>query len=335
MAYNGAVLARARRSLERRHEENLAEQARRARTVYARIPRLREIDAGLRRQMAKLAALAFSREADAAAQIDALREANLALQAERAGLLRSAGLPEDYLDEIYSCPRCRDTGRTPEGVCDCLEREYKRCLTQELSGLLRDEGERFESFRPDYYSSEPEPELGGLSPRELMRMVFDTCRNYAANFSLRSPNLLFHGGPGLGKTFLSACIAREVAQRGFSVAYESASAALGEFETQRFSRDGEESAAASAKVREYLGCDLMILDDLGTEMSTSFTVSALYQLINLRLTAPRPTIISTNLGEEELARRYGGQIASRLTGEYELLLFAGSDIRRLKKERGL
>ena len=292
MAYNGTVLARARRSLERRHEENLAEQARRARAVYSRIPRLREIDAGLRRQMAKLAALAFSREADAAAQIDALREANLALQAERAGLLRSAGLPEDYLDEIYSCPRCRDTGRTPEGVCDCLEREYKRCLTQELSGLLRDEGERF-------------------------------------------ANLLCHGGPGLGQTFLAACLAREVAQRGFSVAYESASAALGEFETQRFSRDGEESAAASTKVREYLGCDLMILDDLGTEMSTSFTVSALYQLINLRLTAPRPTIISTNLGEEELARRYGGQIASRLTGEYELLLFAGSDIRRLKKERGL
>ena len=142
-------------------------------------------------------------------------------------------------------------------------------------------------------------------------------------------------GPGLGKTFLSACIARVVAERGFSVAYESASAALGAFEAQRFSRDTAEGESAASRVREYLGCDLMILDDLGTEMVTSFSVSALYQLVNTRLGAGRQTIISTNAGFDELARKYGPQIMSRLEGEYLLLPFSGRDIRLLRKERGI
>ena len=158
---------------------------------------------------------------------------------------------------------------------------------------------------------------------------------YAKNFGKGSANLIFMGGPGLGKTYLSACIARVVAERGCSVAYESAAAALSAFETQRFSRDGEESAAAASRVREYLGCDLMILDDLGTEMVTSFSVSALYQLINTRLNSAKPTIISTNCTMDELERKYGPQIMSRLEGEYLLLTFHGRDIRLQRKERGI
>ena len=299
MAYNGVVLARAREHLAELRENNAAEAARRTERVYELIPRVRAIDSALRRQMAELCTLAFSREDGAAEKIADLKEANLRLQAERAGLLARAGLPEN--------------------------------LTRELSGLLRDDGERFDAFRLDYYGTETDPALG-VSPREAMRLVYDTCRTYAAGFSRSSPSLIFRGGPGLGKTFLSACVAREVAARGFSVAYESAPRALGEFETQRFSRDAAEADAAAAKVREYLSCDLMILDDLGTEMTTSFTVSALYQLVNTRLTESRQTIISTNMGEGEVERRYGGQIASRLAGEFETLIFAGSDIRRLKKE---
>ena len=333
MAYNAAILSRARANIASRHEDALAEQSRRTERIYALEPRVRVIDAALRRQMAELCALAFSRSDDARDKISALREANLELQRERAGILRRRGLPEDYLDEIYSCPDCRDTGYKGAEMCDCLKREYKHELTRELSGLLRDGGESFDKFRLDYYSAERDAALG-VSPREVMQLVYDTCRAWCANFSRRSPSLIFRGGPGLGKTFLSACIAREVAAKGFSVAYESAPKALGEFETQRFSRDAAEADAAAAKVKEYLGCDLMILDDLGTEMTTSFTVSALYQLINTRLVDSRQTLISTNLSDEEIARRYGGQIASRLSGEFELLTFAGSDIRRIKKERG-
>ena len=332
MAYNGAVLARARAAIAQRHEDNLAEQARRTERVYARIPGIKRVDAALRRQMVELCALTFSRDADAPARTEALKESNFALQRERAELLKRAGLPADYTDDIYSCPRCRDTGYTREGMCECLRREYKSLLTRELSGLLKDNGETFADFRADYYSAEPDAD--GVSPREVMSLVYDTCRAWAANFSKSSPSLVFRGGPGLGKTFLSACIARELAEKGHSVAYESAPKALGEFETRRFSRDTAEAEAAAEKVDEYLSCDLMILDDLGTEMTTSFTVSALYQLVNTRLTENRQTIISTNLSDEEIARRYGGQIASRLAGEYELLTFAGSDIRRIRKERG-
>lgn len=333
MPLNGAILARARESLAQRHEENLEEQSRRTGRVYARSPRVAQIDADLRRQMARLAALTFSRETDAAAKIAALSDANLALQAERADILRQMGLPSDYLDEVYSCRRCRDTGYVGAEMCECLRREYNAELTRELSGLLRDDGESFDKFNLNYYSDAPGAD--GRSPREIMEFVYNTCRLYALNFSRTSPSLIFRGGPGLGKTFLSACIAREVATRGFSVAYESAPTALGQFELQRFSRDAAEAEAAAGKVREYLSCDLMLLDDLGTEMKTSFSVSALYQLINERLTAGRQTIISTNLYEAEIEERYGGQIASRLAGEYDQLVFAGSDIRRLKKERSL
>ena len=332
MSYNGAVLARARERLAKRREDNAAEQQRRTRAVYARIPRVEEIDLALRRQMAELCALTLSRDAGAAERVEALRAENLALQRERAQLLRDAGLPANWLDDIYSCEKCRDTGFIGSELCSCLRREYKLCLTRELSGLLRDGKESFASFRLDLYSAEPDPALGGMSPRETMDIVFKTCLAYAKNFSPRSPNLLFRGGTGLGKTFLSACIAREAADRGYSVAYESAPAALGEFENARFSRDADAAAAASARVREYLECDLMILDDLGTEMSTGFTVAALYQLVNTRLNAGRPSIISTNLSDAEIERRYGAQTASRLAGEYELLSFAGTDIRRLRKE---
>ncbi len=334
MAYNAEILAKARAAIARRHEDNVAELSRRTQSVYARVPRIKAIDAALRRQMAQLCVLTFSHDGDAADKIERLRRANLDLQSERAALLEREGLPAGYLDDIYSCPACHDTGYVGAEMCECLKREYKSALTRALSGLMRSGGESFDSFRLDYYSAERDA-ASGVSPREVMTLVFNTCRAYARNFSRTSPSLIFRGGPGLGKTFLSACIAREVAAKGFSVAYESAPRALGEFETQRFSRDGAEAEAAAAKVREYLECDLMILDDLGTEMATSFTVSALYQLVNTRLVESRQTIISTNLSDEDFARRYGVQTASRLTGEYEILAFAGSDIRRLKKECGV
>ena len=135
----------------------------------------------------------------------------------------------------------------------------------------------------------------------------------------------------MGKTFLSACIARTVSERGFSVAYDSATAALGAFEREKFSRDPDETAEAANTVKHYLNCDLMILDDLGTEMNTAFTQSALYTLINQRLTAGLPMIISTNLTEADLSDRYTPQITSRLLGEYQWLHFVGTDIRRLKE----
>ena len=159
----------------------------------------------------------------------------------------------------------------------------------------------------------------------------EACRRYAENFSDSSTNLLFQGGTGLGKTYLSACIARVVSARGFSVCYDTASAALDNYEKAKFSRDTEEGEAAAVKIRRMESCDLMILDDLGTEMTTSMSQSALYTLINTRLVDKKPTIVSTNLSDDELTRRYTPQIASRILGEFQCLPFVGTDIRRMKR----
>jgi len=158
-------------------------------------------------------------------------------------------------------------------------------------------------------------------------------KSYACEFDDDAKNLLFRGGTGLGKTFLSACIARVVSDSGFSVVYDSAASALGAFEMQKFPRSQTDSETAGDKVHRILNCDLMILDDLGTEMITAFSVSTLYTIINSRLTAGKKTIISTNMPLSEIGRVYSPQIASRLEYEYINILFTGRDIRLVKKER--
>ena len=146
-------------------------------------------------------------------------------------------------------------------------------------------------------------------------------------------HILLYGPPGLGKTFLSACIARVVSEHGFSVVYDTAVNIFAQFETQKFSRDEDDTREARDGTRRYLGCDLLILDDLGSEMTTPFVQSALYQLLNTRLTGGKRTIISTNLTPDDIRRRYTPQLASRLEGEYHMLRFFGEDIRLQKKQR--
>ena len=326
MTYDGKLLARARSELEKQKSENRSEMLRRQGAVYARVPEIREIDAALRSQMARLVRLTIAKGPGLGEELNRLREENLALQARRKALLTGAGFSEDYLDEIVSCPKCRDSGIYEGGVCSCLDRLYNRELTKELGTLMRRGDESFERFDLSLYPDTPD--TNGLSPRETMQMVYTACRDYAEDFSPQSPNLRFQGGTGLGKTYLSACIARVVAARGFSVCYETASAALEAYERAKFQRDTEEGEAAAVRVKRMENCDLLILDDLGTEMTTPMSVSALYALVNNRLTAGRTSIVSTNLTDEEISRRYPGQIASRILGEYKHLPFVGEDIRR-------
>ncbi len=327
MTYDGKLLALARTELEKQRERNRDEQLRRQASVYARVPELRAIDARLRAQMAELVRLTIAKGPGMRDRLEALRDENLALQARRAELLHAAGFEADYLDEIVSCPKCRDSGIYEGGVCSCLERLYNAELTKELGTLLRHGDECFERFDLSLYPAAVDPRTG-LPQRETMRMVFEVCRDYAAGFSLRSPNLRFWGGTGLGKTFLSACIARVVAAAGFSVCYDSAAAALENYERAKFRRDTAEGEEAARRVRRMEDCDLMILDDLGTEMLTPMSQSALYALINKRLVEGRPTIVSTNLDDEALSARYLPQISSRLLGDFKKLPFVGEDIRR-------
>jgi len=327
MAYDGKLLARARSALEARRADNQAEHESRVRTVYARVPEIRQLDQQMRRQMTELVRVTIAGGADMPEKLERLRRDNLDAQARRAELLVEHGWPIDYLDEIVSCPRCRDTGVYEGQPCECLVRLYNRELTRELSTLLRGD-ESFARFDLALYSDAPNE--SGTVPREVMRRVKAACEKYAENFPNVSSNLLFQGGTGLGKTYLSACIARVVANKGYSVCYDSAAAALETFERQRFSRDADTAEAAAARAERMLSCDLMLLDDLGTEMVTSLSTSALYTLLNTRLVNGRRTVISTNLTDEELRRRYPQQICSRLEGEFLHLPFVGKDIRLLK-----
>lgn len=330
MTYDGKLLARARTELENIRAKNQSEQQYRQKAVYARVPEIQSIDQRLRGHMAELVRLTIGRSDNMAEKINAIRGENLDLQMRRAELLTEYGFGAEFLDEIVSCPLCRDTGIYNGGVCTCLEKLYNAELTKDLGTLMRRGDESFEKFDLSLYPAEPDP-VKHVVPRDTMRMVYDACRRYAENFSAASPNLLFQGGTGLGKTFLSACIAKVVAGRGFSVCYESAAAALEHYERSKFSRESDDGESAAVRVRRMESCDLMILDDLGTEMVTSMSQSALYTLINNRLANGRPTIISTNFSEDELSQKYNPQIVSRIMGEFRLLPFVGQDIRRIKK----
>ena len=322
MALDGKLLARARENLENIHADNVAEHYLRQEKIYSRIPEIERIDTRLRTQMAELVGLTLRGGAELNAAIKALEDESLALQAKKAELLVERGYEMDYLDDIFSCKTCRDTGYFGGKMCSCLKAMYNAEVTRELGTLLKNSDECFEKFDLSLYGD----------ARESMEIVYNTCREYANSFSDRSMNLMFQGGTGLGKTFLSACIARVVAGNGHSVCYDTASSALEAFETKKFSRDAQTAENAAVKVERMLDCELMILDDLGTEMLTPMSVSALYTLINTRLVNGRKTVISTNLTDAELSKRYNPQICSRLEGEFTKLPFFGSDIRLTKKE---
>ena len=330
MAYDGKLLAKARGELEKIREDNRSLLRRRTEQVYSTVPEIREIDRRLQGHMAQLARLTLSRSADIKERIAALEEESLSLQMRKAELLTEKGFGADYLNEIYHCRLCHDSGMRGASPCECVDKLYNRALTYELGSLIKHGDESFERFDLSLYSDSYDPGYG-VVPRETMAKVLDICRKYARNFPDVSANLIMQGAPGLGKTFLSACIARVVAEKGLSVCYESAVAALDAYEQQKFSRDSAEGEAGAAKVRRMSECDLMILDDLGTEMPTPMAQSALYTLINSRLVKGKKTIISTNLSDEELEKRYSPQICSRIAGEFLHLPFAGQDIRRIKK----
>lgn len=327
MPLNGTCLARARERLEQRREENEARRENRESEIYFRFPRVQEIDQRLRRQMIRLFGLTLRYGQDPTEELLALEKSNLALQAERAKILTDAGFPKDYTDPICTCANCGDKGYLDDGsICDCLMTLYNQELTRDLSGLLQTGCDQFEQFDLTLYDE---------SARGQMARVLEVCRSFAESFTPGAPNLLLQGETGLGKTFLSACIARSAAEKGYTVAYESAGTALGFFETAKFQRGSEAGEKAAAKVEQYLNCDLMILDDLGTEMISPYSISALYTLINTRLIREKTTIISTNLDDDALHHSYSQQILSRIEGCYITLHFAGRDIRQVRKERGM
>ena len=331
MSLDLRILARARERLSEMRDAREALLQAREREVYEKNPKVRELDGEIRAVFAGAVNAALSHGENVQEKLDGISQESLALQKERIYEITAAGFPADYLDTGYLCDKCHDTGYIGRTMCTCLEALYKEEQRKSLSDLFKLGSESFESFDLSLYDDRPDPGTGH-SPRESMTVVLAVCREYAENFGKNSKNLLLTGAPGLGKTFLSACIARTVAENGFSVVYDTALSVFAKLEDEHFIRGDPETVRA--EVRRLETCDLLILDDLGTEMMSSFIQSALYGLVNTRLVSGKKTVINTNLTPEELSARYSPQISSRIGGEYRTLRFYGNDIRLLPKKRG-
>ena len=323
MAYSSEVVKRARARLAQAKEDRESENRQHLAEAYARVPRIREIDILLRRTMAQAAQAAFRQGSDGREQLAQVRQANLGLQRERAALA-AEWFEEGYLDDSPICDKCGGSGYVGASMCECLQELCRQEQKKEVS-ILSGSKETFNQFKLEYYPDHYDPKYK-VNPRSLMEEVLRTCRSYAMLFTPNAGNLLFVGGTGLGKTFLSACIARAVADRGYSVVYETAGHLFSKLEQAKFSPN-EENRREAARFTE---CDLLILDDLGTEMPGQFVTAALYGLLNDRILSNRPMVVSTNLNVEEIGRRYSPQIASRLHGSFQRLTFVGEDIRVLK-----
>lgn len=327
MAYSAEVVRRARARLAQAKEDRESENRQHLAQAYAQVPRIKEIDLLLRRTMAQAAQAAFLQGSDGRELMEQVRQQNLGLQQERARLA-AENFEEGFLDDSPICSVCGGSGYVGTTMCECLRELCRQEQKKEVS-ILSGSKETFNQFRLDYYPDRVDPKYGA-SPRTIMERNFQNCRRYALTFTPHAGNLLFVGGTGLGKTFLSACIARAVADRGYSVVYESAAHLFGKLEQAKFS-PSEENRREAARFTE---CDLLIVDDLGTEMPGQFITAALYTLLNDRILGNLPMVISTNLNVEEISRRYSPQIASRLHGSFQRLTFVGEDIRVLKN-RGI
>ena len=334
MALDSNILAVAQREFRQDREQREEQQERRTEEIYRRLPRVETIDRELRSTVGAIMISAFENETDPEIALRELERKNMALQRERAELLVGAGYAYDELDEKIFCKHCEDRGFLSDGSpCRCLMAYYTKEQNRRLSKMLDLGSQSFDTFSLDWYDNGHVWPEYSTTPFKNMESILEICMGYSHRFGKRSGNLLFTGAPGLGKTFLSACIAREVSENGFSVVYDTAAHIFQQFESGKFGRDNPFEEDPDREINRYLNCDLLIMDDLGTEMLTTFVQSAFYRVVNDRLVNGRKTILSTNLAIEEIGKRYGAAVRSRIEGEYMTLNFFGDDIRILKKRR--
>ncbi len=295
--------------------------------LYSAVARLREIEKELSDCGLKTVRCVVSKTSDVKGVIANLREENMKLQKERSEILIGLGLPADYLEASYECPVCNDEGFADGKMCSCYIKELKRYAYNTLNQSSHLQLSDFSKFNLSYYP-DTVPAGSNISVKNKMEQIYRFCVSYAENFCEKSPSILMSGATGLGKTFLSLSIASAVIEKGYGVIYSSAQNLLNSLEKEKFSSLG------SGTLDDVLECDLLIIDDLGTEFSTSFTNAAVYNIINTRINTGKPVIINTNLSLSELQDTYSERVVSRFIGEYTILKFAGNDIRQIKKMEG-
>ncbi|SDN33744.1 ATP-binding protein [Acetanaerobacterium elongatum] len=328
MGYSKEVYTAVRSRLSQRRQSvhNIAENRRRQ--LYSDIPELEVLDREQLEAGATAAKAMLMPGADTEAILNELNNRNVEIDAARKEIFLECGIPTDYLEIPFYCPSCRDTGYVDGVMCECMKKELKAEAYKRLNALSPLTLSGFEQFKLEYYSDQPD--ASKVVPRVKMLEIYNYCVKYANTFSLQSPSILMLGSAGLGKTHLSLSIAAKAIDKGYGVVYGSAQNLLRSVEVEHFSKDSDESNSLAS----LLECDLLIMDDLGTEFQTAFTSSAVYNIVNTRMLTGRPTIISTNLTFDLMKKAYSEKVVSRLAGSYSMLRFVGSDIRDiLRRER--
>ncbi len=315
MSYSQDVYSRAAEMLDRRREKANMEAQARFDEISEKIPELDNIQKELSQIGLSISKVYFA-SSDMKADIEKLMHKSLKLQEDKKRILRENGYDENALAVKFTCDACKDTGFIGNRRCKCHKELLKSIERSDLAKIAPIEDCTFDSFETKYYPD-----------KERAERIKANCVKYATQFTTKSKNIIFYGGTGLGKTHLSLAIANAVINRGYSVVYGTAQNLLNDLQNENFGR--------TDNIRYYeravLNCDLLIIDDLGTEFKNSYTTAELYNIINSRILSRLPTIISTNFTQNELEDKYDQRITSRIVGEYSPLTLMGNDIRYIKR----
>lgn len=326
ISYSVEVRKKVKESFDEKQKKAIEDAQARKNEVHLRVPGILEIDEALAKTGLKVYSEALKKTSKIPLEkrIGILKKENEELQAARATLLCDAGYPADYTKPRFECKKCNDTGYNGIDPCECLIKALRResYLNSGLGSMLT--GQSFENFDLSLY-----PEKS----QKMMEFILSQTKKFAKEFGKEGAckNMLFYGGTGLGKTHLSTSVAKKLIDRGYYVVYDTALNIMHNFERERFSK-----IDVPITTDKYFDCDLLIIDDLGSEFPSSFTHATLYNILNTRLCLDKGTLISTNLSDiDALKKAYDVRVVSRVIGSYRSFAFEGNDIRLLKRRKDL
>ena len=300
-------------------------------TVYERLPIIKEIDKEISFLALKCATMVIKEGISADEALRIMNDKRDELNRQKSNIIKNSDIPP-FEELPYKCSLCQDTGLIGSEICRCykeLVRKYMIEHSKKISHFSCDiQNDTFDNFKFDYYGNEIIQKLG-VSPKENIKRIFAYCKKYCENFGPGSPNLFFNGSSGLGKTYMSNCIANALLAEGISVVYQSAARMFTFLEDYKFGNVDRDEY--NEFYNSIFDCDLLIIDDLGTEFSTAYTNSVFFDLLNTRLLNNKKTIISTNTSMRDIEKKYTERVSSRIIGDYTILYFVGEDIRKIKR----
>ncbi len=294
--------------------------------VYNQVPQLKNIDEQIiSLSMQNARARILGEDAD-----NNLTEQLAQLNNRKAECLASIGRPADYLDGIYTCPLCKDTGYISQERCSCFKKKAIELVYHDSNLKNITQSENFNTFSYEWYQDDVPNPVTGLTPRGNIKKVVTIAKDFVKNFDSEFSNIVFYGSTGTGKTFLSNCIAKELLDTSHSVIYLTAIELFDKLSKRDFSKDGKYNDSSEFAADYLTECDLLIIDDLGTEVSNTYTSSKLFYLINERLLRRKSVVISTNFSLNEFRAAYSERVFSRIASSYRFVNIFGKDIRTLK-----